>query len=84
MSEQEKAGPNEDTERVQPEFHRRKWPLALVIVCLALIAIYFFSHSKSSKQASKPPAPRAPVVVAGGEKGRYQGISYRAWLGRLA
>jgi multidrug efflux system membrane fusion protein len=67
MSEQEKAG-NEDAERVQPEFHRRKWPLALAIICLALIAIYFFSHSKSSRQASKPPAPRVPVVVAAAKK----------------
>ncbi len=68
MSEQEKEGPNEDTERVQPEVHRRKWPLALVIICLALIAIYFFSNSKP-KQASKPPAPRAPVVVQAAKKG---------------
>lgn len=73
MSEQEKAEnedmePNEDIKSVQPEPRRRKWPLALVIIFLALIAIYFFSHSQSSKQASKPPAPRVPVVVETAKK----------------
>jgi membrane fusion protein, multidrug efflux system len=66
MSEQEKAGPNEDMEKVQPESRRRKWPLALVIIFLALIAIYVFSHLKP-KQA-KPPAPRVPVVVEAAKK----------------
>ena len=83
MSEQEKEGPNEDTERVQPEVHRRKWPLALVIICLALIAIYFFSHLKPQAGVETARSPRAGSRP-GGEKGRYQGISYRAWVGRLA
>jgi membrane fusion protein, multidrug efflux system len=66
MSEQEKTGPNEDMEKVQPESRRRKWPLALVIIFLALIAIYISTHLKS-KQA-KPPAPRAPVVAEAAKK----------------
>ena len=69
MSEQEKAGQNEDTEKVQSGFPGGKLFLVLAVVCLVAVAIYAFSHSKSTKKASKPPAPRVPVVAAPAKRG---------------
>ncbi|MGC2424789.1 MAG: biotin/lipoyl-binding protein, partial [Nitrospirota bacterium] len=68
MSEQEKSG-NEDTERVQGGFPGRKLFLVLAVVCLVAVAVYAFSHSKSSQKTPKPPTPRVPVVAAPAKRG---------------
>jgi multidrug efflux system membrane fusion protein len=68
MSEQEKAGPNEDAEEARPGAPGRRWPLALVIICLVLIGVYVSTHLRS-KQAAKPPAPRVPVIVQAAKRG---------------
>lgn len=81
MSEQEKAGQNEDTERVQSGFPGGKLVLVLAIVCLVAVAIYAFSHSKSSKKASRPPVPPVPVAVAPAKRGDIK--VYLAGLGSV-